>query len=297
MTYTNEELLNIFKSAGQRNPFNLSDSSIRTYAMHVELFLEACKKEVFDITKKDLKVYLSTTEMSDKSYNMKLSSLKKFYEVLSYDARTEDMVKLNPTIGIISIKGIKTEPKVPLTDKEKEVMLNNSINPRNYAIMTVMLKTMVRIHELVELTYEQYMNRDEKGRIKLDVNKGGYKDEYIYINKEAEMAIESYLKVRKNGSDKLFVSNYGNKMTASCINKMLKNVAKKSGIKEDRVKKVTPHLLRATGATDMLNNDVPIDVVAEALRHHGLGSVQRYAKVAESRVREAMQWEEKVIKN
>lgn len=287
--YTNKELLKIFISAGQNNPFNLSDNSIKTYMTHINLFFNNCDKSIFDITKKDLKVYLASNKMSAKSYNMKLSSFRKLYEVLAYDSRTEDYVINNPTIGIISIKKVKTEAKVPLTKEEKELMLNNCKNKRDYAIMITLLNTMVRIHELINLTYDQYMSRDNNGKIRLNINKGSYKDEFIYINKETETAINKYLEIRKNGSDRLFVSNYGNKMTSSCISETLKTIARKSGISKDRVKKISSHLLRATGATDMLNKGESIEVVAEALRHHGLGCVQAYAKVAENRVMEAMQ--------
>lgn len=291
---TNTELLQVFEQTIKQKPFALSDNTAKSYLYHISKLVDFVdNKPIADITTKDIKKYLfelSNNGASDTTYNLSLAAFKSLYKALGYNPLTEDDFTANPAINIVSVRNAKQAKKTPLNDMEKNALLRSCKNERQYAILVTYLNTGLRVNELVNLTLEQYNNRDENGKIKLEVNKGSYDDEYIYINEQTENAINDYLLTRKQcDCPYLFVSNYGNKMTASCINKTLKNIARWSGkFTDERISQISNHLMRHTMATDLVNENVPIDVVAMVLRHHGLGTVMTYAKTDENRVLEAV---------
>lgn len=291
---TNTELVKVFEQTIKQKPFSLSDNTTKSYLYHIGKLIDFVdNKPISEITTKDIKKYLfdiSSNGASDTTYNLSLAAFKCLYKALGYNPLTEDDFTTNPALNIVSVRNVKQEKKTPLNEMEKQTLLRNCKNERQFAILTTYLNTGLRVHELVNLTLEQYQNRDKNGRIKLTVNKGSYDDEYIYINEQTEAAINEYLLTRKQcDCPYLFVSNYGNKMTPSCISKTLKNIARWSGkFTEERISQISNHLMRHTMATDLVNENVPIDVVAMVLRHHGLGTVMTYAKTDESRVLEAV---------
>ena len=120
-----------------------------------------------------------------------------------------------------------------------------------------MIKTGLRVNELINIKLSDYLNMQDD-KIELKVNKGSKQGEYIYMTDELKDVINQYLKVRKNGCDKLFVSNRGTNMDAEVMSRTLKVIAKRSG-KFDSVKisNLCNHALRHTTATNLLNNGVP----------------------------------------
>lgn len=292
---TNTELVRIFEQTIRQKPFSLSENTIKTYLYHIDSLLKFLdNKNIDEITTKDIKKYLfniSSEGVSDTTYNISLAGFKCLYKALRYNPMTEDIIQNNPTIDIPSIKNAKQKKKTPLNEIEKQALLHSCKNVRDYAILVTYLNVGLRVHELVNLTLEQYLNRGENGEIKLVVNKGSYDDEYIFINEQTEKAIDNYIKnLRKDcGCKYLFVSNQGNQMTPSCISKTIKTLARRSGkFSEDRIAQLSNHIMRHTMATDLVNENVPIDVVAMVLRHHSLATVMTYAKTDKERVMEAV---------
>lgn len=290
MTMTNIELLEIFKSTASSKVFKISERTLEEYCKSINYLLNFLdNKSILDITKKDIKSYMqSISDISDSTYNSRLSSYKTLFKVLAYDYRTEDLIINDPTFGVVNIKKVQNKKKTPLTKEEQFYLIKFAKNERDRAILTTLLSTGLRIHELIGLTLNQYLNRND-GKIDIIINKGSYDDEYIIINSETEKCINDYIKVRKNISDKLFVSNQGNEMDRTVISRMIKNTARRSNqFTEERISELCNHIMRHTMATNMVNNDVAIEIIAEALRHHGLGTVMTYAKIDQNRVKQAV---------
>lgn len=286
---TNNELLEMFKETASSKVFKIAERTLSEYCKSINYLLDFLNnKSIIDITRKDIKAYMqSISEVSDSTYNARLSAYKTLFKVLAYDYRTEDFFKNDPTFGIINVKKVENKKKNPLTKEEQFYLVKFAKNERDKAIIVTLLNTGLRIHELINLTLDQYLNRVD-GEIKILVNKGSYNDQYIIINEETEKCIDDYLLVRKNNSNKLFVSNQGTEMDRTAISRMIKNTARRSGqFEEERISELSNHIMRHTMATNMINNDVPIEVVAQTLRHHGLGTVMTYAKVSKDRVKQA----------
>lgn len=286
----NKELINLYKETAAKKPFNISSASIDMYVLNIEYVLDYLEdKNILEINHKDLKKYfLAADEISASTYNQRIHSLKSLYKVLKYHPETEDFIEIDPTYGLVTIK-TDSEKKIPLNVEEQKHLIRGCKNKRDKAIMLTLLTTGLRVHELIALTYDQYINRGSDGSIYLTVNKGSFNDEYIFVNAETENAIEEYLKVRHPGCENLFVSNSGTPMERISLSRTFKNIARKTGeFDETRISQISNHLMRHTFGTNLVNNDVPIDIVSKALRHHNLGTVMTYAKTDVNRVGNAI---------
>lgn len=287
---TNQEILNVYEFTASKKPYSLSENTIKTYMNNVSYVLEFVNKNISDITNSDIRGYLLEidSKVSDGTYNLRINAMKSLYEVLRYNPKTENMIEKDPTDGLVLIDTSNKKRKKPLTKEEQFAIISNCKNKRDRAIYSMLISTGLRIHELINLTLDQYLNRDEYGAIYLEINKGSYTNEYVYINESTSKIVDEYLSVRKDGCEYLFVSNGGKQMDRTCVSRTLKTIARRSGaFTEDRIIQLSNHLLRHTKATNMIEDGIQIDVVARTLRHHGLGTVMTYVETSKERLMEA----------
>lgn len=291
MSMTNEELLKIFKETALGKPFNLSENTVDRYLYYINQLITVSKKEIVDITKADIKLYLMGLKTSDSYYNANLSAFRTLFKMLSYHPLTEDMFTIDPTFGIISVKNVKNEKEqIILSSHQQSMMLKYAKNNRDRAILQLYLSCGIRAMELIELTLSQYKNRSDDNCIELTVTKGSH-NRNIWLSEDVIESIDKYLVDRKESEyDNLFISNGGQPMDRSCISRTLKTIARKTRIfSDEEVSRIANHSCRRSCASTLLNEkDIPIDVVAEVLGHHGLGSIKRYAKTDNSRIKSAM---------
>ena len=111
----------------------------------------------------------------------------------------------------------------------------------------------------------------------------------VHINDKTMGYLTTYLETRKDGIDNLFVSNGHSPMFPNSINRTLKRLAKKAGIK----KNIHNHSLRHLWATSMLDNGVSLERIQLCMGHSDISVTTRYAKIrnAEQVVRETMEIE------
>ena len=287
MTYTNEELLEMFTTNAKNRPFKLSDNTVDMYNKHIGYFLSYIgNKNILTITRKDVKGYMLSLKVSDSTYNLSLSAIRTLYKILAYLLDDEDVIDV--TFGLVSIRDAKTVHKIPLNEVEKSLMFKYCKNSRDYAIMLTLLSSGLRIHELISLTLNDYANRDEDGKIHLTITKGS-KERDIWLNQNVCDAIDKYLLTRKDTNcDNLFISNGGVPMDRSCCSRTLKTIARRAGLSEERVCKISNHCTRATKATDMANDGYDIQTIATVLGHSNIQTTfNSYIKMDESKIMRA----------
>jgi len=154
---------------------------------------------------------------------------------------------------------------------------------KDLAIILTLYSTGCRVGELTSALLVD-LNLKE-GTLKI-LGKGR-KERYVYISELAKRAIVKYLEERKRKfikcSEYLFVTCKNNPMYYELVNRIFKIRRKQTGV----LKKVTPHVLRHSFATEMLNNGVDIIHIAEFLGHKSLKSTQVYTHVAKDRLKDA----------
>lgn len=156
---------------------------------------------------------------------------------------------------------------------------------RDRAVLELFFSTGLRVSELCALSIDDVdLTRDE-----FSVRGKGDKVRVVFLSDDARLAIKTYLAARKDMEDALFV-RYGKKanigadgrITPRVVQRLLKRHATKAGI----TRKVTPHVLRHSFATDLLSNGADLRSVQALLGHANIGTTQIYTHVTDSHLRE-----------
>ena len=215
-------------------------------------------------------VDLVNNDQSNRTVNRKLSSLRTFFKW----AQKNQIIDINP---MLKIRGPKQEKRLPEFVKEEEIDLENlnSIFPegfpglRDRLMIEVFYQTGIRLSELVELTQIGF----EDGAIKVLGKRN--KERIIPITAELTELFNRYLKspvyIEAN-NDYIFITDKGKKMYPKFVYRkvnyylsLLTSLSKRS-----------PHVLRHTFATHMLNNGAGLETLKEVLGHANLSATQIY---------------------
>jgi len=157
---------------------------------------------------------------------------------------------------------------------------------RDKAILELLFSTGLRVSELCSLNSDIDLSRDE-----LSVRGKGDKVRVVFLSPSAKAAIVSYLKARKDMEEALFVNIVADDKQAKSAAKRLtprsvQNIIKKYAVKAGITKKVTPHVLRHSFATDLLSNGADIRSVQALLGHASINTTQIYTHVTDAHLRE-----------
>lgn len=203
----------------------------------------------------------------------RLSALKSFYRY----ALVRHLVKSDPAHGIRSPKREKPLPQF-LKEKEMDGLLDETVwkddfsGLRERAILMMFYETGVRLAELIGLDDESvdFVNRELKV-----LGKGG-KQRIIPFGDELNKILRAYVRTRDSQIEKMssafFLSNKGNRMPRTTIQKMVKDALSRVC----SLKKKSPHVLRHTFATVMLNHDAGIESLKKVLGHAKLSTTEIY---------------------
>ena len=190
-------------------------------------------------------------------------------------------IKSNPSISITSPKLPKKLPKV-LTVSEIEKILHNDLSIIELSIVELLYSAGIRVSELVNLKLK---NLDLKQQI-IKVFGKGSKERIVPINKKCINILKKYLKKRElialkfDSEDFLFLNEKGKKITRQYVY----NIIKKQGTKIH--KSISPHTLRHSYATHLLENGADLRVVQELLGHSSIVTTQLYTHISKKTLRE-----------
>lgn len=271
---------------------NYSQYTIVHYEQSIEHFFEFLNREsitiLSDVTYSDVRLYL--TELYKKQYARrtvakKISTLRSFFNFLL----REKFISQNP-FTLVSLP--KREQKLPhfLYEKELEKLfsvsdVSTSIGQRDQALLELLYATGIRVSECCKLTL-----------LDLDFSLGtvfvhgkGNKQRYVPFGSYAEQALTNYIqKGRKDLLEKasvhtnnLFLNFRGGPLTTRGVRLILNNMIKKTS----STIHISPHVLRHTFATHLLNEGADMRSVQELLGHESLSSTQVYTHVTKEHLR------------
>lgn len=269
---------------------NYSKYTILNYKKDLKEFIVFLKKETInnfnDIDYKLLRFYLN--DMFNKKYSSKtvsrhLSTLRTFFKFL----KREGIIKSNP---MILISNPKEEKKLPtyLNYKELENILDipdktSVIGLRDACILELLYSTGIRVGELVNIKVGDI--DFSQNRIKI-LGKGN-KERYVLFGNKCKDLLNEYLtnsrpKLSKQKNENLFLNQRGTGISIRTTEKMVDDTVKRSSIKSH----VSPHTLRHTFATHMLDNGADLNSVSELLGHSNLNTTAIYTHVSNERLRQ-----------
>ena len=243
-------------------------------------FCEDKKLKLSTITDNNIKEYLKflkEQKLTNKSISRKISTLRGFYKFLLI----EKIVLDNPMEYIEIPKINKTIPSV-LSKEEVDILLNidliDKFSYRNKAMIELMYATGLRVSELVNLKLNDI---DLQISILKTMGKGN-KERQIPIGEYATSIVTLYLHkarplfLKHRHSEYLFITNQGTKMTRGQFYRLLHVIAKKRGITTP----FSPHTLRHSFASHLLDNGADLRSIQEMLGHSNISSTQIYTHVS-----------------
>ena len=251
-------------------------------------YLESCQVTSMDkVTKDHLTRYLLKLKqkgLSTNSISRNLAAIKMFFRFLV----SENYLKVNIASVIESPKLWKKLPEaLNLNEVEKLLLSPNGkgwISVRDRACLELLYATGMRVSEIVGLKLSD-LNLDV-GFVRC-LGKGS-KERIVPLGRTAKKAIEKYLHktrpklVKKKVSESgLFITRLGKKMSRQNFWKMLKNYSHTAGIK----KNISPHMLRHSFATHLLERGADLRVVQELLGHANISTTQIYTHINKERLK------------
>lgn len=257
-----------------------SKHTIEAYLRDIRLFCSTMQiMNVQDITYETLSRFIQKEiklGKSSKTVNRKVSSIKTFSKYLLWKGYEID----DRIFDVLTPKTKKSLPKY-LTSEEIERLFqvafgDTPIALRNTAMLELLYGSGLRISELLDLEVSFF--NIHLARIR--VHGKGNKDRSIPLNKHSIQALEVYLKHGRNYLDKnhetaMFLNKNGGPLTRQGFYKVLQTLGKEAGI----TREISPHILRHSFATHMLQNGADLRIVQELLGHENVSTTEIYTHV------------------
>lgn len=266
---------------------NYSDETIHSYSIDIEEFLDYINSECINICEVSYDVVkawlINLDEKKNKSTTVsrKISSLRGFYKYLI----NNKVIDSNP-FSLVSLP--KKERHLPrffyyneLEEMFQVPKLNTALGQRDRLLLEMLYATGVRVSELVNIKVSD-INGEE-----IKVLGKGNKERIVEFGDYAESILELYLKegykhLNIKKSEYLFLNNRGGKLTTRGVRYILDNIINKTTID----KKISPHMLRHTFATHLLNEGCDLLTVQELLGHESLTATSIYTHITNDRLKE-----------
>lgn len=261
---------------------NYSPHTILNYRIDLEDFLAFIGRTPIEsvdyLSLRRFLAQLRAKHYRPRTVTRKLSSLRSFFKFL----HREGFVKENPAVLLMSPKLDKMLPKFLSEDEMARFIeapsLKNIAGKRDRAILETLYSTGMRVSELVGLNINDV---DEIGNIAKVAGKGK-KERLIPIGDKALDAIRGYLQDRKQKTNALFLNKGGTRLS----DRSVRNIVNKHIMTISLTRNISPHVMRHSFATHLLNRGADLRSVQELLGHVNLSTTQIYTHVTTDRLKE-----------
>lgn len=160
-----------------------------------------------------------------------------------------------------------------LYESEVKAMIDNAFSVRNKLVISLLYSSGIRLSELIALDRDSIKNKS------FTVIGKGKKRRLCFIDSRTERLMKEYLKTRKDDSPALIISNiYKDRMSPTNIQLLIRNSAKRAGIE----RRVTPHMLRHSFATNFVRNNGNIRYLSRMLGHSGINTTMIYTHIVDN---------------
>lgn len=258
----------------ERDYIKFINQSKRTLEMH-----QFVKKDLLNFLKSDIQLEDLTYDMVRdwkdwmdrfRGQNTVRGYVIKLREVLGFCKR----LKIECLdVDLIPVPKRKQTVPVFLTEEEVSKMISCACNIRSKFIISLLYASGIRLSELISLNQGQIVDK------RFTVIGKGDKPRLCFIDDRTEFYMQEYLAQRTDRNDALIVSyEHKTRMTATNVQLLVRNAAKKAGI----TKKVTPHTLRHSYATNFLKNNGNMRYLAQSMGHASMDTTMMYAHVVDA---------------
>jgi len=288
--YSHQDLFLKYLSAARRLAPNTYNKS---YRYDLKTFADFLQKQAIEdlklVDRSVIRGYISwcrKKSLSSRSIARRISTLRGFFRFLL----AENLIDADPTTMIEHPKQGRSLPKTltigevdAILAASEQLYLGNPLNARNHVMLHLLYATGLRVSELVKLPLVSFNRHSGNLRV---LGKGN-KERIVPIGEQAGLLLEEYLDsvrpqlLRGKVSPSLFVTRRGKAMTRNRYWQILKDIAVQAGIR----KEISPHALRHSFATHLLENGADLRSVQIMLGHSDISTTQLYTHVEHSRLK------------
>lgn len=278
--------------------------TVNNYDHYITRFFEFAKisepKEITDDKIREFRLFLNrqpgvktrgqqSGTLKKNTQNYHLIALRSFLKYLMKRGITAlsperiDLAKIKErSLDLISSDELNRLLNAPLTLPSTDKKTDVQKKLRDKAILELFFSTGLRLSELCSLDRDIDLSKDE-----FSIRGKGEKVRVVFLSDSAKNAIREYLKVRKDMDEPLFIQyskngSKSNRLTPRSIERIVKYYAIVAGIS----KKVTPHIIRHSFATDLLSNGADIRSVQMMLGHANIATTQIYTHITDKQLRD-----------
>lgn len=278
--------------------------TVRNYDYYLSRFFEFAKitepKEINDDKIREFRLFLNrqpglktkgqqSSSLKKNTQNYHLIALRSFLKYLmkrGIPSLSPDRIELakikERSLDLISVEELDRLLSAPLKLLEMKKNIDRQKILRDKAILELFFSTGLRLSELCSLNRDLDLSKDE-----FSIRGKGEKVRVVFLSDSAKKAISEYLRERKDMAEPLFVQYSSNKrednrLTPRSIERIVKYYAIVAGIS----KKVTPHIIRHSFATDLLSNGADIRSVQMMLGHANIATTQIYTHITDKQLRD-----------
>ena len=213
--------------------------------------------------------------------NRKIASLKGYFKFLE----AEGHLQSSPMQRISSAKEGRLLPKV-MSEQEVEVLLDNpaeeKLSPelaaRDQAILELFYCAGLRLSELVGVNLHDI----DWEKLHLRVTGKGNKQRFVFLTEHAATAIQNYLKLRSHKAEALFLNRFGQRISTRAVQILFRKRMSQAQLQ----RKASPHTLRHSFATHLLEGGSDLVTIKELLGHESLQTTQIYTNISRRKMRE-----------
>jgi len=268
---------------------NFSENTLVSYGTdlrELEFFLEEKfgKKDYKEIDKdalRDFALDLTHKKRSFITIARKISAIRSFFKYL----KRKDLIKQNPTSSLITPKKGKKLPERLSVEQMRGVLKkpqrDNVWTRRDKAILELFYSTGIRLSELTGLNLNSIDYFGETVR----VSGKGKKERIVPVGKRAISTVKGYLSSRKLLSDVKTKALFINRQQQRLSERSIARIVKKTLSEVSEVQKKSPHILRHTFATHLLDEGADLMAVKELLGHKNISTTQIYTRVSVGRLK------------
>lgn len=277
----NDEYINDFLLYLEMD-LNYSKNTIDTYLNALNHLNNEINKDILKLSSNEIEKFISSLNLESSSISNYLSAYKTFYNYYIKIGK----ININPIDKVDTPKLSKHLPTY-LTVEEVDKLLNieivDAFSARNKSLLELLYATGLRISELINL---EFKNIDLNDCIVRIMGKGS-KERIVPINDMAIKYLKIYVKdfrhklVKTEQNNYVYLNNHGKRMTRQGVFKMIKKRTQEAGIKKD----VSPHTLRHSIATHMLENGADLRIIQEFLGHESIGTTQIYTHLTNQKLK------------
>ena len=268
---------------------NYSDYTVLSYQNDIEEYLDYIHSEGLnfkEIEYSDIRFYLmflkDTKKDNNSSIDRKLSALRGFYKYMA----NEGIVKSNVFSLVNGPKKSKKLPRYFEYNELEEMFLvpdDSALGQRDLLLLEMLYATGCRVGELVSIKVSDI----DFGRRNILILGKGNKERYVTYGEYCEDALKKYLNdgyhvLNKNNSEYLFLNNNGGNLTERGVRFILDKIIKQTSIN----KSISPHMIRHSFATHLLNEGCDLLTVQKLLGHESIKATQIYTHVTTDRLKE-----------